>query len=289
MFGQPGGDPRGELCEWFQADNQGRGGEDAPIGGCAMQGRVCHAVQKGKMATDVTAEWSTESVCGRVVSKSEAEWRIWVDEILSSGMSAVSLYCGRRERAKTSARSRRPVSSPNGRPNPIRSSPTSAPWPPLAWRWASARSCSTNLPRALRPTRYVDGPYYALLEGRFRFDFVHEEKLAPGYSGHTDLSRLLRNSIRWVAGENQPVTIAGDGLIESFAWETPAGFAIHVLNYTNPAVHRGWVREFYPIGEQRVQMQLSEGRKVSRVELLRAANPIPRGRWRDHFHYSQGR
>jgi hypothetical protein len=70
-------------------------------------------------------------------------------------------------------------------------------------------------------------------------------------SGHTDLARLLQNSIRWVAGANPPVTIQGDGVIESFAWETQAGFAVHILNYTNPAMHRGWIRNFYPIGGRR--------------------------------------
>jgi hypothetical protein len=95
------------------------------------------------------------------------------------------------------------------------------------------------------------------------------------HSGHTDLTRLLQNSIRWVAGQNQPVTIAGSGIIESFAWETQAGFAIHLLNYTNPQLHRGYLREFYPIGEQRVRMQLPDGRKVSRVELLKAGTDIP--------------
>ena len=68
------------------------------------------------------------------------------------------------------------------------------------------------------------------------------------HSGHTDLSRLLQNSIRWVAGADAPVTVEGTGLIETFAWETEGGFAVHVLNYTNPAAQRGWLREFYPIG-----------------------------------------
>lgn len=95
------------------------------------------------------------------------------------------------------------------------------------------------------------------------------------HSGHTDLSRMLRNAIRWAAGQDQPVAIAGEGLIEPFAWETQAGFAIHVLNYTNPAAHRGWIREFYPIGEQRVRMHLPQGRRVSRVELLRAGTEVP--------------
>lgn len=48
-----------------------------------------------------------------------------------------------------------------------------------------------------------------------------------------------------------------------------------MLNYTNPQVHRGWLREFYPIGEQHVRMQLPEGRRVSRVELLRASTGVP--------------
>jgi hypothetical protein len=94
-------------------------------------------------------------------------------------------------------------------------------------------------------------------------------------SGHTDLARLLQNSIRWVAGANPPVTIEGDGVIEVFAWETQAGFTVHVLNYTNPAMHRGWIRNFYPIGGQKVRMSLPQGRRVTRVELLRAETNIP--------------
>ena len=94
-------------------------------------------------------------------------------------------------------------------------------------------------------------------------------------SGHTDLARLQQNSIRWVAGANPPVTIEGDGVIEAFVWETQAGFAVHVLNYTNPAMHRGWIRNFYPIGAQKVKMSVPPGRRVTRVELLRAETNIP--------------
>ena len=79
-------------------------------------------------------------------------------------------------------------------------------------------------------------------------------------SGHTDLARLLQNAIRWTAGATQPVTVQGDGVIETFAWETQAGFAVHLLNYTNPAMHRGWIRKFYPIGGQKVSMSLAQGK-----------------------------
>ena len=95
------------------------------------------------------------------------------------------------------------------------------------------------------------------------------------HSGHTDLARLLQNAIRWVAGPNPPVTIQGNGVVETFAWETSAGFAVHVLNYTNPAMHKGYIRNFYPIDAQKVAMQIPTGRQVTRIELLRAGNDIP--------------
>ncbi|MBV8827589.1 MAG: hypothetical protein JO108_00010 [Acidobacteriaceae bacterium] len=76
----------GELCEWFQCDNQGRGGDDTPIWACASQGRVCRAVQEGKMATNVTGAWSTGPVRWRYVAKSELEQRMWFNETVASGM-----------------------------------------------------------------------------------------------------------------------------------------------------------------------------------------------------------
>jgi hypothetical protein len=70
------------------------------------------------------------------------------------------------------------------------------------------------------------------------------------------------------------VTVEGDGIIECFAWETEPGFALHLVNYTNPNMHRGWLRRHYPIGEQKVRMILPADRKVARVELLRAERAI---------------
>jgi hypothetical protein len=94
-------------------------------------------------------------------------------------------------------------------------------------------------------------------------------------TGHTDLARLLQNAIRWVAGGDAPVAVQGDGLAETFAWETEAGFAVHILNYNNPAAHKGWLRSFSPIGAQKVRMKLPAGRRVTRVELLTAGTDIP--------------
>ncbi len=92
-------------------------------------------------------------------------------------------------------------------------------------------------------------------------------------SNDGDLSLLLRNSIRWLLRDKQPVTVSGDGVTELFAWKTQAGYALHVLNYTNPNMLRGWFRETYPIGPQNVRMHLPA--TVSQVRALRANAALP--------------
>jgi hypothetical protein len=104
--------------------------------------------------------------------------------------------------------------------------------------------------------------------------FSGDIERAAWRSGQTDLTLLLQNSLAWVAGGNPPVVVEGDGVVECFAWETAPGFAVHILNYTNPNMHRGWLRRHYPIGEQRVRMILPAGRSVVRVELLRAERVV---------------
>jgi hypothetical protein len=426
----------GEISQWFNCDNQGRGGDATPIWGCTLQGRVCHASMDGKTSTNVTAAWSTGQPRWRNAAKSPAEARMWMDETLASGMVPWYHFIGGQNGLGEDRRWHEP-----GRQY-------------FNWlarhdqHFVNKRSIAnlgvvmgqrTHLfyepPRGATPQQYMDGLYYALLEGRFFFDFIHEDDLGPdrlkkytavllpniallsdeqcrqlrayvdsggsllatfetsmyterserradfgladvfgihragdiqgtngnafyarilqkhpildgftntnwipgaeyrlpirpvenpvltvvpGYvsyppelsyppmartdepavvvrekgqsrllyfcgdversswrSGHTDISRLLQNSIRWLAKNQSPVTIAGDGVIESFAWETGAGFALHILNYTNPAMHKGYIRRFYPIGPQKVRMSLPGGRKVSRVELLCAEKDIP--------------
>jgi hypothetical protein len=426
----------GELCEWFQSDNQGRGGDDTPIWGCAFQGRVCNAVQKGKMANNVTAAWSTGVPRWRNVYKSQAEEQMWFDETLASGMVPYHHIIGGENGMGEDRRWLEPARKYfNWMAKHDAHFITKRSIANIGVVMGQRTHLFYQPPRGSLMRQYMDGLYYALLEGRFLFDFVHEDKLAPedlrkysalllpntallsdrqcqqlrdyvdaggsllatfetslyternegradfgladvfgirkageiigttgnaylarierrhpilegftntnwipgaenrvpvapvdgsvltvvpGFvayppelsypvephttepavvirergksrlvyfpgdvertmwrSGHTDLAQLLQNSIRWVAGANPPVTIEGQGVVETFAWETQAGFAVHVLNYTNPAMHRGWLREFYPIGAQTVRMKLPEGRRVTRVELLRAETDIP--------------
>jgi hypothetical protein len=60
-----------------------------------------------------------------------------------------------------------------------------------------------------------------------------------------------------------------------FAWETSPGYAVHLLNYTNPNAQHGWVRSVYPLGPQQVRMKLPAGVKVRSVELLHAETAVP--------------
>lgn len=94
-------------------------------------------------------------------------------------------------------------------------------------------------------------------------------------TGHGDLLQLMRNAIRWITFDERQVNVDGDGFIEILAWETSPGYAIHLLNYTNPNAHHGWVRSVYPLGPQKVSMKLPAGVHVRSVELLRSEKSVP--------------
>ncbi|MCW5978101.1 MAG: beta-galactosidase trimerization domain-containing protein [Bryobacteraceae bacterium] len=424
----------GEICEWFNCDNQGRGGEDAPIWGCAKQGRVCYAAMKGRTSTNVTAAWSTGQVRWRNVAKSPAEAEVWMDQTLASGMVPWYHFIGAQGGLGEDRRWHEPGRryfnwiARNDRHLFNRRSIAN-----LGIVMGQRTNLFYDPPGGGSVAQFMDGLYYALLEGRFLFDFVHEDDLGaenlkkydalalpniallsdeqcrqlrayaesggsllstfetglyterneprpdfgladvfgvhrasavqgpngnsfyawierqheilagfsdtcwlpgaeyraplkpvsspvltvvppyPSYppelsylrrrtdepavvvleqgrsrrihfagdversmwrSGHTDLSRLLQNAVRWILRDSSPVSIEGEGLIETFAWETEAGFALHALNYTNPNLHRGWLRRHYPIGPQKVRMTLPGGGKPARVELLKAGREV---------------
>jgi hypothetical protein len=425
----------GEVAYWFNCDNQGRGGDDTPIWGCALQGRVCNAVMNGKTSTNVTAGWSTGAVRWRNTSKSPEEATMWMDETVASGMVPWYHFIGGEtglgEDRRWQETGRRYFTWLARRDRHLVNRRTIA-------NLGVVMGQSTHLfyrpPAGVQVRQYMDGLYYGLLEGRFLFDFVHEDALdperlkkyralvlpntallsdgqcrqlrayveaggsllgtyetslydergrrrdefglaevfgiqkagdaigtngnafyarierqheivrgfgdtnwipgaehrvpvkpvdqavltvVPGYtayppelsyprqshtdepaavvrekgasrliwfagdverslwkSGHTDLSRLLQNSVRWLLRGESPVTVEGEGVVDLFAWETEPGFTVHILNYTNPAMHRGWIRSFFPIGPQKVRIH-GDARRVRRVELLRAETTVP--------------
>jgi len=93
-------------------------------------------------------------------------------------------------------------------------------------------------------------------------------------SGNRDLSQLLQNAVRWLTRDESLVKVSGAGMAEIFAWETGPGYAVHVLNYNNPNMTRGWIRRHDPIGPRQVRMEVAPGVRIDRVELLRAERPV---------------
>jgi Hypothetical glycosyl hydrolase 6/Beta-galactosidase trimerisation domain len=423
------------MCEWFNCDNQGRGGEAAPIWGCALQGRVCNAIMKGRTSTNVTAAWSTGTPRWRNIAKSPNEAQMWMNETVASGMVPWYHFIGAEDGLGADRRWQEPGHRYfNWLARHEQHFKNKRSIANIAVVMGQRTQMFYQSPGKIDATFDVEGLYYALLEGRFLFDFVHEDDLdaenlkkykvlllpntallsdiqcgqlsafvksggsllasfetsmyteqnerrpdfgiadifgihatgspttslgngflarierkheildgfsntdwipgaqfllpiapiddpvltvVPPYtayppelsyppvpktdvpavvvkeigasrliyfpgdiertmwrSGNTDLSRLIQNSVQWLTKGNTPVQVRGNGVIEVFAWETEAGFALHVLNYTNPNMHKGWMRSFYPIGEQQVKMILPAGKRVSRVELLRAGKDI---------------
>ncbi|MEK7752587.1 MAG: beta-galactosidase trimerization domain-containing protein, partial [Acidobacteriota bacterium] len=145
-----------------------------------MQGRVCQAAMKGKTSTNVTAAWSTGSPRWRNVAKSPAEAQMWMDETVASGMVPWYHFIGGQNGLGEDRRWHEP-----GRQF-------------FNWlakhdrHFVNKRSIAnlgvvmgqrTHLfyrpPAGVNVSDYMNGLYYALVEGRFLFDFVHEDDLGP--------------------------------------------------------------------------------------------------------------
>jgi hypothetical protein len=169
------------VSEWFNCDNQGRGGEGSPIWGASQQGRVATAIMRDRAITNVTGAWST---CGAVrwrnASKSGAEAEIWMDQTVASGMTVWYHWLGAQK----------------GMGNDRRWMKTGRDF--MQWlarndaHFERKRGVATigvvmgqsshlfyNPPGEGGMQQFLDGLYYALLEGRFLFDFIHEDDLGP--------------------------------------------------------------------------------------------------------------
>jgi hypothetical protein len=435
----------GAVARWFNADHQGRSG-DTPIWDCAQQGRVARAVMQGRTITNVTGAYSNSRVTWRHVAKSPAETTMWMAQTTASGMVPWFHWLGGAPedlRWKETGRaffSWLAVHEAHFRnTRSIADIAVLYPQRTIAFYRSGTRPRDWRGADRAQTADYLQGLYYALLEGRFLFDFVHEDDLRPetlrpyralllpnaaylsdeqcrrirayvaaggsllatfetsrydewggvrpdfaladlfgasvagdvagptgnsymriarrhavlsGFegtsllpgpemrvpirltgaeradapltlvpyypafppemvfprtvetrdpvailrdtgrsriayvagdidrtfwrSGNTDLGLLMQNVVRWVRGADRPpVSFDGEGMAEVFAWETEPGYALHILNYTNPNMTRGFLRRFYPIGPQRAEFTVAAGRRIAAVRALRAGRDLP--------------
>ena len=424
-----------EVAGWFNADHQGRSGVE-PLWACAQQGRVARSVMKGRTVTNITGAYALGRPNWRHTAKSSAEMRMWMAQTAASGMVPWFHWLGgspEDNRWRNTGRDFFAWHAANEahfrNHRPIADMAVLYPQSTIAF---DRRAGSHESP--VISTDYLQGLYYALLEGRFLFDFVHQENLSseelaryrvllvpnaaflrdaeceairryvksggsllatyetsrynewgdprqelgladvlgvsiagevggphsngymrierrhavtdgfdgtnllpaaeyrlpvrqsggstpaltvvPNYpvfppemvyprtphtnepaasfredgssrigyfpgdvdrtfwiSGNPDLGRVIQNAVRWLrGGSTPPVFVTGDGLVEVFAWETEPGYALHVLNYSNPNTLRGQLRRFYPIGAQQVEFRTS--RQIASVRALAAGTAL---------------
>jgi hypothetical protein len=65
-------------------------------------------------------------------------------------------------------------------------------------------------------------------------------------------------------------------------WQQKTSMTIHLVNLTNPMTMKGPLREFIPVGEQKLRVRLPHGAKPRAVRLLAAGKRIE-ARIDDHF------
>jgi len=83
-----------------------------------------------------------------------------------------------------------------------------------------------------------------------------------------DHGRLLRNAVLWAANQDQPVTVAGSGVLDLAVWRQKSSLTVHLVNLTKPMMMKGPLRELIPVGEQRVRLRLPDGAEPRKVHLL---------------------
>ena len=419
------------VAGWFNADHQGRSGT-TPIWDCAQQGRVAQSVMKGRTITNVTGSYANASPLWRHTAKAPLEATMWMAQTTASGMVPWYHWLGgapEDQRFRVAGREFFQWIAAH-EPHFVNRKSVAG----VAVVFSQRMNSLYQAPGGGLASDFLQGMYHALVEGRFVFDFVHEDDLEPAVlkkyaalilpnvaflsdrqcdqvrayarsgggllatfetsrydatgarrsqlglgdafgitaageiagpkgnsyyarieqrhpivagfddtlvlpgaeyrlpvtarnpqpltvvppypafppemvytqtpkttepavviteegmsrriwmpgdversfwkSGNGDLSRLLQQAIRWVSRDRIPVHVTGDGLVELFAWQTEPGYAVHLLNYTNPAFAKGWFREVYPLGQQTVRMELPEGVKTKRVQALRAGSDL---------------
>jgi len=83
-----------------------------------------------------------------------------------------------------------------------------------------------------------------------------------------DHGKLMRNAVKWAFVESLPVIVKGDGMLDVAVWRQKDSLTVHLVNLNNPMTMKGPLREFLPSPPQTVAIDLPDGRKAKKVQLL---------------------
>ena len=85
---------------------------------------------------------------------------------------------------------------------------------------------------------------------------------------HPDHGRLITAAVRWAGAAEPVVTVDGPGLLDITVWRQADSVTVHLVNMTNPMTMRGPLRDFVPVGPQRVRILLPPRSRPTAVRLL---------------------
>jgi hypothetical protein len=88
---------------------------------------------------------------------------------------------------------------------------------------------------------------------------------------------LLKNAVLWAMEEDQPMTVAGPGLVDIAYWRQEKSLTAHLVNMNNPMFMKGPYREMLPAGPYTVSLTLPAGARVGAVKLLESG-AVPKTR-----------
>jgi len=112
--------------------------------------------------------------------------------------------------------------------------------------------------------------------GKSRLVYIAEDIEAGYWRASTgDLGDLVVDALLWLTRDQRPLRIDGPGLLETTAFQTEVGYAVHLVNHTNPNFRGGSFREAFVMGPQKVTLTATSTKRVKSAQLLRAEVAVP--------------
>ncbi len=164
------------TAPWVSNDHQGRAG-DIPIWDCAQQGRVSRSFMGGRTTTMVCGAYSTSRPLWRHTSKAPLELKMWMAQTTASGMAPLLHWLGGSPKDLRWMEDGRNFYQWLDKNQEHFDNQTTV--ANLAIVWSQSTNSFYKPPGGGETTDYTQGMYQAMLEGRFFFDFVHEDSLTP--------------------------------------------------------------------------------------------------------------
>jgi hypothetical protein len=172
-----------DLTQWFYADYQGRA-TDSPIWLCAQQGRIAACAAPKRPSVNSVGAYDTGTPGWRHASKTPEETTMWMAQASASGMTPCFHWLGGqpedtrwrnvgREYFQWIAKHEEHFRDRTSIANIAVLYPQNT----ISFYGAGGKSARTLNGAPIDAADFLDGMYEALLQGRFVFDFVHQNNL----------------------------------------------------------------------------------------------------------------